>query len=275
MVHKDVLAQMALPMIGHRSKDASELQHRISDKMRALMYTSGKIVLSTSSGTGLMEGAIRNATAKRAIVFSIGAFGDRWHELAKFNGIESDIHREEDVSPLCPFLGKQSYRVSHHPVIDISNEAETLCRGVGTKLPHSWVVTTVGDACKGTLAGSVQQGQMILNLRLTAHPTDLTRDVLTVDIARGATRLAHATLAGSAVRSGWMNFPVAYTQDASAPLTVTVHSDGNGRVEIDYLEIFPAAFQIVIGPGSSEVKDSTMRSSAVAGRRRDEPRTVN
>ena len=33
-VRKDVLEKMATPMIGHRSKEASELQRDISDKMR-------------------------------------------------------------------------------------------------------------------------------------------------------------------------------------------------------------------------------------------------
>ena len=121
MVHPDVLAKMALPMIGHRSKDASELQHRISDKMRTLMYTTGKIVLSTSSGTGLMEGAIRNATAKKAIVFSIGAFGDRWHELAKLNGIESDIHREEDGQPTMPETVEKYLKTGKYDVVTITH----------------------------------------------------------------------------------------------------------------------------------------------------------
>ena len=85
-VHPSVLEKMATPMIGHRTPEASSLQKSISDKMRQLMFTSNKIVLSTSSGTGLMEGAIRSATAKRAIVFSVGAFGKRWYELAKLNG---------------------------------------------------------------------------------------------------------------------------------------------------------------------------------------------
>ena len=31
---------------------------------------------------------------KRAIVFSVGAFGKRWYELAKLNGIEADLHEE-------------------------------------------------------------------------------------------------------------------------------------------------------------------------------------
>ena len=59
-VHPDVLAKMGTPMIGHRTPEASVLQKNISDKLRKLMYTENKIVLSTSSGTGLMEGAIRS-----------------------------------------------------------------------------------------------------------------------------------------------------------------------------------------------------------------------
>jgi len=121
MVHPDVLAKMATPMIGHRSKDASDLQRGISEKMRRLMYTSGKIVLSTSSGTGLMEGAIRNATAKRAIVFSIGAFGDRWHELAKLNGIEADIHREEDGQPTMPETVDKYLKTGKYDVVTITH----------------------------------------------------------------------------------------------------------------------------------------------------------
>src|ERR1041385_5231552 len=120
-VHPDVLAKMATPMIGHRGKDASDLQRSISDKMRQLMFTTGKIVLSTSSGTGLMEGAIRSATAKRAIVFSIGAFGDRWHDLAKLNGIESDIHREEDGQPTLPETVDRYLKTGKYDVVTITH----------------------------------------------------------------------------------------------------------------------------------------------------------
>jgi aspartate aminotransferase-like enzyme len=89
-VKPEVLAKMAGPMIGHRTKDASALQKSISDKLRQLMYTENEILLSTSSGSGLMEGAIRSCTAKRAAVFSIGAFGDRWFRMAESNGVPAD-----------------------------------------------------------------------------------------------------------------------------------------------------------------------------------------
>lgn len=89
-VRQQVLEKMATPMIGHRSKEASELQRRISDNLRKLFYTESEILISTSSGSGLMEGAIRSCTLKKAAVFSVGAFGKRWYEIALSNNVPAD-----------------------------------------------------------------------------------------------------------------------------------------------------------------------------------------
>lgn len=94
-VRTEVLEKMATPMIGHRSKDASILQRRISDNMRKIFFTESEILLSTTSGSGLMEGAIRCCTAKKAAVFSIGAFGKRWYEMAVSNNVPADIFEVE------------------------------------------------------------------------------------------------------------------------------------------------------------------------------------
>lgn len=94
-VKNDVLEKMATPMISHRSKDASALQRRISDKLRTLFFTDEEILLSTSSGSGLMEGAVRSCTLKKAAVFSVGAFGNRWFEMAKNNNVPADLFEVE------------------------------------------------------------------------------------------------------------------------------------------------------------------------------------
>ena len=94
-VRKDVLEKMATPMIGHRSKEASQLQRGISDKLRKLFYTNEEILLSTSSGTGLLEGAIRCSTVKRAAIFSVGAFGKRWYQIAEANNVPADLFEED------------------------------------------------------------------------------------------------------------------------------------------------------------------------------------
>ncbi len=101
-VAPDVLEKMATPMISHRSPEATALQQSISEKLQKLMFTENTILLSTSSGTGLMEGAIRSCTRKKAAVFSVGAFGDRWFELAQYNGVPADLFRAEPGEPTRP-----------------------------------------------------------------------------------------------------------------------------------------------------------------------------
>ena len=91
-VHPDILKAMSVPMIGHRSGDYSELQKRVTEKVQKLAFTTHPVLFSASSGSGLMEGAIRCCTAKRAIVFSVGTFGNRWFEIAQGNGVPADKH---------------------------------------------------------------------------------------------------------------------------------------------------------------------------------------
>lgn len=101
-VAPDVLARMATPMIGHRTNDASVLQKSINDKMQKLLYTENVIMLSTSSGSGFMEGAVRSCTRKKAAVFSIGAFGNRWYKMATANGVPADKFEAEWGQPTLP-----------------------------------------------------------------------------------------------------------------------------------------------------------------------------
>lgn len=94
-VRPEVLAALATPMIGHRGKEASALQERISAKLRKLMFTENEVLLSASSGSGLMEGAVRSFTRKKAAVFSIGAFGERWYKMCLANAVPADVIRSE------------------------------------------------------------------------------------------------------------------------------------------------------------------------------------
>lgn len=125
-VRKDVLEKMATPMIGHRTKDASNLQRSITEKMKKLMYTESEILLSTSSGSGLMEGAVRSCTRKRAAIFSVGAFGDRWYKMAVSNGVPADIFTSEPGKPTTPEMVDQALSTGKYDLITIThNETST------------------------------------------------------------------------------------------------------------------------------------------------------
>lgn len=125
-VREDVLLKMATPQIGHRTKEASALQRGISDKLKKLMYTENEILLSTSSGSGLMEGAVRSCTRKRAAIFSVGAFGDRWYKMATSNNVPADIFKSELGQPTTPEMVEEALATGKYDLITIThNETST------------------------------------------------------------------------------------------------------------------------------------------------------
>ena len=125
-VRDEVLEKMATTMIGHRTKDASALQQRISEKLQKVMGTKNTIILSTSSGSGLMEGAVRCFTAKKAAIFSIGAFGERWYKMATSNGVPADIFRSELGQITTPEMVDEALASGEYDMITIThNETST------------------------------------------------------------------------------------------------------------------------------------------------------
>ncbi len=125
-VAPDVLQKLATPMIGHRTKDASNLQREISGKMQQVMFTQNPIILSTSSGSGLMEGSIRSLTAKRAIVFSVGAFGNRWFKVAEANNVPADKHETEWGKATTPEVVEKYLSTGKYDVFTVThNETST------------------------------------------------------------------------------------------------------------------------------------------------------
>ena len=125
-VAPDVLQKMATPMIGHRSKDASTLQREISEKMQKVFHTKNPILLSTTSGSGLMEDSIRSMTAKRAMCFSVGAFGKRWYKMAQANGVEADLVESEFGKPTTAAMVDKALGTGKYDVLTVThNETST------------------------------------------------------------------------------------------------------------------------------------------------------
>lgn len=89
-VREEILDILKTPMIGHRSKEFSQLLEEVTPKLQKLFYTQGRVFLSTSSSTGVMEAAIRNCVKKKCLCCVCGAFSDRWEKIARANGKETE-----------------------------------------------------------------------------------------------------------------------------------------------------------------------------------------
>jgi predicted phosphoserine aminotransferase len=85
-VAPEVLAELSRPMIGHRFPECSGLIASIVPMVQDMLYTKNMIFLSTSSGTGLMEAAVRNCVRSSCVSFINGAFSKRFCQIAKANG---------------------------------------------------------------------------------------------------------------------------------------------------------------------------------------------
>ena len=153
-VDQGVLNKMSTPMIGHRTAEWSDLQRRVSEKLQTLMYTGNPIILSASSGTGLLEMAIRCTTVKRAIVFSVGAFGNRWHAIAEGNGVPADKYEEQWGRGITPEVVEHHLSTGKYDVATVThnetstgvmNNVEELAK-VFRKFPEVvWCVDTVSS----------------------------------------------------------------------------------------------------------------------------------
>ena len=98
----EVLEAMAVPMIGHRDSLYSDMHGEVVEKLKKLLYTDNRIYLSTSSSTGMMEGAIRNCVKTKALMTDCGAFSKRWAQIATANGKETEVIKVEMGEAVTP-----------------------------------------------------------------------------------------------------------------------------------------------------------------------------
>jgi predicted phosphoserine aminotransferase len=85
-VRPEILAAMTRPMISHRSAEFEALYAHCDDGLRRVFRTVRPVFISSSSATGLMEAAIRNAPAGPVLSLVNGAFSARFADIARACG---------------------------------------------------------------------------------------------------------------------------------------------------------------------------------------------
>jgi aspartate aminotransferase-like enzyme len=125
-VDPEVAQQQTRPMVAHRSKEFEEIFHRAADKSKALFGTQQRVFISTSSGTGLQEAAMRNLVRERVLVCINGAFSKRWYEVATTNGKTTGKLEGEWGKPILPeHVAAALQEVHYDTVAVVHNETST------------------------------------------------------------------------------------------------------------------------------------------------------
>ena len=90
-VRPEVLAAMTRPMIAHRGRAFEDLYARCDAGLRRVFKTARPVFISSSSATGLMEGAVRCLRPGPVLAVVNGAFSERVAEIARACGRAVDV----------------------------------------------------------------------------------------------------------------------------------------------------------------------------------------
>jgi len=155
----EILEAMSVPMVGHRDKLYSDLHGQVVTKLKKFLQTDGHIYLSTSSSTGMMEGAIRNCVNKKVLMTDCGAFSKRWAEIATLNGKEIDLIKVEMGQATTPemvdeYLSKGGFEavcITHNETsTGVMNPIKEIGALVKEKYPDVLVLVDAVSSMAGT-----------------------------------------------------------------------------------------------------------------------------
>ncbi|MFO8019214.1 MAG: alanine--glyoxylate aminotransferase family protein [Promethearchaeia archaeon] len=127
-VPERILNELKKPNDTHRSQPYSEMHKEAVEGLQKLLYTDNQCLIFTSSATGVMEACVRNLVAQedKALFLSMGAFGDRWHKVAKKNGKTAVKESVEWGNAITPDVAKTALEKDDYSVVFIqSNETST------------------------------------------------------------------------------------------------------------------------------------------------------
>jgi aspartate aminotransferase-like enzyme len=170
-VRQEVLQAMLKPMIPHRSAAFEDLFARLQVGLRELFQTQRPVYVSASSGTGMMEAAIRAMPAGKILSLVNGAFSERFAHIAEMCGREVDryevpwgeVHTGEALQP---YLAGDKYRAITVTHSETSTGALNEVRKISDKA-HEHGVLCLIDSVSGLGGAELRFDEWKLDYVLT------------------------------------------------------------------------------------------------------------
>ncbi len=157
-VRDEILQAQAAAMIGHRTKEYSDLQGRVTARLQKLLFTRQRVYLFSASATGVMEGAIRQAAHKKALITVCGAFSQRWYEIALANGVSADRLEVPLGKAITPALVDQALSRGDYDALTLTmnetatgimNPVQEIAALVRSKYPETLILVDAASCMAG------------------------------------------------------------------------------------------------------------------------------
>ena len=127
-VPERVRMAMARPVYAHRGAEFKAILGATLDRLGPVFGTRNRILLHSSSGTGMMEAALVNvlASGERVLVIENGQFGERFSAIARAYGVVVDplvVPWGEEADP--GEVGRRLAGADYRAVVMVHNESST------------------------------------------------------------------------------------------------------------------------------------------------------
>jgi predicted phosphoserine aminotransferase len=125
-VAPEILAEMAKPMLPHRSKEYEAIHLSAGEKAQKVFYTQFRVLIGTHSGSGMQEAGMRNLVSKDVLCCVNGAFSERWYDVAVSNGKNTDRLDAEWGKAISADQLRDALKKKHYEAVSIvHNETST------------------------------------------------------------------------------------------------------------------------------------------------------
>jgi aspartate aminotransferase-like enzyme len=170
-VREEVLAAMLKPMIPHRSKEFEDLFARVQGGLKSVFLTERPVFVSASSGTGMMEAAIRAIPSGPILSLVNGAFSERFAHIAEMCGREVDRYEEawgavHSLERLEEFLARKKYLAITATHSETSTGALNNVRAI-SDLAHAHGALCMIDSVSGLAGAELRFDEWNLDYVLT------------------------------------------------------------------------------------------------------------
>jgi len=102
--YPEVLDEMKLQMFSHRSEEYKRLHRETVELLQEFLDTGNQVFLFSCTGTGFMEGSVRNCVEKKMLCCVNGSFGKRFADVATSNGRTVETLEPPLGEPITPDL---------------------------------------------------------------------------------------------------------------------------------------------------------------------------
>lgn len=163
-------------MIGHRMPECADLIGRIQPRLQQAFKSDRRIIITASSGTGLMEAAVRNCTNQKVLNCVNGAFSDRWRQITEANGKSNELLEVEWGRPILPEQvagrlaagGFDAITVAHNETsTGVTNPIQEIAQAVRS-VPGGSDIMILVDSVSGLAGARIEFDAWDLDVLLTS-----------------------------------------------------------------------------------------------------------